>query len=98
MSDTITETETHVSIDLPSFWGVKFHNDDFTPIDFVIAIVIKFFNKSEDEAAVITMQIHDQGAAVVGMFTRDIAETKVAHITGISENSNHPLRVEAVPV
>jgi ATP-dependent Clp protease adaptor protein ClpS len=93
-----TETETDIDLDFPSLWGAKFHNDDFTPMDFVIAVLIQVFNQTEADAMRITMEVHEKGSTIVGAYTRDIAETKVAQATQAAINHGHVLQITAVEI
>jgi ATP-dependent Clp protease adaptor protein ClpS len=75
----------------PSRYQVVIFNDDFTPMDFVVA-VLKFYFSMQTEQAVATMlKVHYQGRAVCGVFTRDIAETKVAQVNDFARQHEHPL-------
>lgn len=76
----------------PPMFRVVMLNDDFTPMDFVVEILCRYFHKSEDEATVLMMQVHQQGRAICGVFTRDIAETKIQQVETASRTSGHPLR------
>lgn len=98
MTETVTQTETHIGIEIPSLWAVKFHNDDYTPMDFVTAVIMRYFRVSIEEAATIMLTIHQKGSAIVGESTKDIAQTKVAHITSQAQAAKHPLYVEAVAI
>ena len=66
-------------------------NDDYTPMDFVIALMQRIFNKNYDEAVYVTFQVHRYGSAVCGVYTREIAETKVAQVIEIARQAEHPL-------
>ena len=76
----------------PSMYKVVLLNDDFTPMDFVVYVVQKFFHKSYDDAMAITMQVHASGNAVCGFFTKDVAETKVGIVNDFSRKNHHPLK------
>lgn len=76
----------------PSMYKVKLLNDDYTPIDFVVYVVQKFFHKSHDESMAITLQIHNGGSAVCGFYTKDVAETKVGIVNDYARKSQHPLK------
>ena len=76
----------------PSMYKVRLLNDDFTPVDFVSYVVQKFFNKTADESLSITMQIHKSGSAICGLYTKDIAETKVGIVNDYARKSQHPLK------
>ncbi len=91
-SGTQTITRPKVSTRTPSMYRVLLLNDDFTPMDFVIHILQKFFQKEYDEATQIMLQVHHQGAGVAGTFSYEIAETKVAQVNQYSKEHNHPLK------
>jgi len=76
----------------PPMFRVVMLNDDFTPMDFVVEILRRYFHKSEETAAVLMLQIHNEGRAICGVYTRDIAETKVQQVESVSRSSGHPLR------
>jgi len=75
----IEKTKKKEKFEKPKMHKVIFHNDDFTSMEFVIFLLMNIFRKSEDEASKITQEIHTKGAAVAGIYTYEIAETKVAH-------------------
>jgi ATP-dependent Clp protease adaptor protein ClpS len=76
----------------PSFYKVVLLNDDFTPMDFVVHILQKFFFKSIDDANKIMMQVHQQGSGVAGVYSHEIAETKVYVVNDYARKSKHPLK------
>jgi ATP-dependent Clp protease adaptor protein ClpS len=78
-------------------WNVIMHNDDFTTMEFVIYALKRFFNKDEDTAVHLTLEIHKKGSTVVGTFTRDVAETKVDIVMQCAKENGHPLRLTAEP-
>lgn len=77
----------------PDLYTIKFSNDDVTPMDFVVDMLIKHFNLNIDVAADITFRIHDFGSAVCGAFTLDVADTKLLAIKTDIMLASHPLRV-----
>jgi ATP-dependent Clp protease adaptor protein ClpS len=81
----------------PPLYAVLLVNDDYTPMDFVIHILQKFFDKSADEASRIMLQVHEKGHGVCGIFTREIAETKAARVIQYSQEHQHPLQTRIVP-
>ncbi len=97
---TATETETNTSTDLdfPSMWGVKLLNDDYTPMDFVIMVLMHHFGQTVEEAEAITIRVHHHGEAVVGHYTKDIAVTKATIAEHQARQLGHPLRLDPVPV
>ena len=76
----------------PSMYRVLLLNDDFTPMDFVIRILQKFFAKNMTDATKIMLQVHQQGAGVAGVFTYEIAETKVYQVNQFAKQNQHPLK------
>lgn len=81
----------------PRKYHVIFHNDDYTTMEFVVHVLIKFFHKSETEATQIMLEVHHKGYGVVGVFTRDVAESKADQVTEYAKKHGHPLRVSAEP-
>lgn len=75
----------------PRMYKVMLLNDDYTPMDFVVEVLRRFFSKDEATAAHIMMQVHTQGKGVCGVYTRDIAETKVAQVIDYAREFDHPL-------
>jgi ATP-dependent Clp protease adaptor protein ClpS len=75
----------------PPLYKVILLNDDFTPMGFVIDILMKFFGMSEDLATRVMLQIHTQGVGVCGTFSKDVAETKVCIVNEYSREHQHPL-------
>lgn len=81
----------------PRRFAVVFHNDDYTTMEFVVHVLIKFFRKSETEATHIMLNIHHKGFGVVDLFPRDVAETKAAMVMEYAKDNGHPLRCSAEP-
>ncbi|MEM7407726.1 MAG: ATP-dependent Clp protease adapter ClpS [Pseudomonadota bacterium] len=75
----------------PPLYNVILLNDDYTPMEFVVHVLEHFFNHSRDKATRIMLQVHTHGHGVCGTFTREIAETKVAHVNEYSRDNHHPL-------
>ena len=75
----------------PPMYEVCLLNDDYTPMEFVVHVLEHFFNLSRDKATRVMLQVHTQGRGVCGTFTREIAETKVAHVNEYSRDNQHPL-------
>jgi ATP-dependent Clp protease adaptor protein ClpS len=75
----------------PPLYKVVLLNDDFTPMDFVIEILTEYFYMNEDKATQIMLQVHTQGVGVCGVFTKDVAETKVQIVNDYSRENHHPL-------
>jgi ATP-dependent Clp protease adaptor protein ClpS len=75
----------------PPLYKVILLNDDFTPMDFVIEILMGFFAMSEQKATQVMLQIHTQGVGVCGTYSKDVAETKVYIVNEYSRSYQHPL-------
>ncbi|MGR8933649.1 MAG: ATP-dependent Clp protease adapter ClpS [Gammaproteobacteria bacterium] len=75
----------------PPLYKVVLLNDDFTPMDFVIEILMTFFAMSEEKATRIMLQVHTCGFGVCGVFSKDVAETKVQIVNNYSRQHQHPL-------
>ncbi len=75
----------------PPLYRVMLLNDDFTPMDFVVDILKKFFNMSQEKATQVMLQVHTQGVGVCGLFSKDVAETKVYIVNEYSREHYHPL-------
>ena len=67
-------------------------NDDYTPMEFVILVLERFFNKSSEEATQIMMHVHQKGVGVCGVFTYEVAETKVQQVMDLARQHQHPLQ------
>ena len=85
---------TKPKIKKPSLYRVIMLNDDFTPMDFVISVLQSLFDKTAQEAAEITMQIHRGGVGVCGVYTYEVAEMKASQVIETARRSQHPLRCE----
>lgn len=75
----------------PQKYKIFLLNDDYTPMDFVVETLMKFFYLSEDTATQIMLQVHKEGRGLCGIFPRDIAETKVVLVNEFSRLNQHPL-------
>ncbi|MCA9565081.1 MAG: ATP-dependent Clp protease adaptor ClpS [Myxococcales bacterium] len=84
-------TKTRPKLGAPRMYKVLFHNDDFTPREFVVGLLIHLFRMSEVKATQTMMHIHNHGVGVVGVYTYEIAETKVAQVMSRAQEANLPL-------
>jgi ATP-dependent Clp protease adaptor protein ClpS len=85
-------TKTEPKTKKPSLYKVLLLNDDYTPMDFVVFILERFFNKAHDEANRIMMHVHQKGVGICGVYTYEVAETKVAQVMNFSRQHQHPLQ------
>ena len=81
----------------PRKYVVVFHNDDYTTMEYVVEVLRRFFHKSETEALHIMLTVHKKGKAIVGLYPRDVAETKVAEVMRDARDRGHPLLVTTEP-
>ncbi len=76
----------------PSMYKVLLMNDDYTPMDFVIQVLEVFFNKPHEEAMKIMLQVHNSGSGLCGVYTYEVAETKVMQVMSSARQAQHPLQ------
>lgn len=88
-SDLLEKEST--KIQPPAMYQVILNNDDYTPMDFVIEILGRFFAMDLERATQVMLQVHYDGKAVCGTYTAEIAETKVAQVMAYSKENEHPL-------
>ena len=75
----------------PKMYRVLLLNDDFTPMDFVITVLQRFFSLDTEQATRIMLKVHDEGRAACGVFSRDVAATKVEQVSAFARQHQHPL-------
>ena len=88
----LTDQELKTKLKKPSMYKVVMLNDDFTPMDFVVYLLKTYFNKPKEEASQIMLQVHKKGFGICGVFTYEIAETKIYKVLDISRKNGHPLQ------
>ena len=76
----------------PSMYKVIMLNDDYTPMEFVILVLERFFSKSHEDATRIMLHVHQKGVGVCGVFTYEVAETKVQQVMDLARQHQHPLQ------
>ena len=84
--------ETEPEVELPPMYRVILLNDDYTPMDFVIEVLKLFFNMNHDRATQVMLHVHTKGKGVCGIFTFEIAETKVVQVNEFARQQDHPLK------
>lgn len=92
-----TGLKVRVRTEKPKLYKVLIHNDDFTTMEFVIEVLVKFFHKTVEEATHLMLYVHTRGRAIAGVYSRDVAETKVATVTDYARAQGHPLLVTMEP-
>lgn len=85
-------TKVRTQAKRPSLYKVLLLNDDFTPMDFVVRVLERIFGKTRDEAVEIMLQVHHRGVGVCGIYTFEVAETKVAQVIDTARHNEHPLQ------
>lgn len=76
----------------PSLYKVILFNDDYTTMEFVIEVLERFFSMNRERALQIMLKVHNEGSAVCGIYSRDVAETKIAQVAEFAKQHGHPLR------
>ena len=84
--------KTRVNTKKPSMYKVLMLNDDYTPMEFVIQVLESFYNKAHEEATQIMLHVHQKGVGTCGVYTYEIAETKVNQTMDLAQQHQHPLQ------
>lgn len=99
MAETITKVRSSIDTTTlePGKFKVVFYNDDSTPMEFVIAVLIKIFRHNEAGAVNLTMKVHNDGSAVAGVYTYEVAEQKGVESTNLARKHGYPLIIKVEP-
>ena len=89
---TVTVTKTKPKVKRPSQYRVLILNDDYTPMEFVVHVLERFFQKSREDATRIMLHVHHHGVGECGVFTYEVAETKVTQVMDFARKHQHPLQ------
>ncbi|MCF6345588.1 MAG: ATP-dependent Clp protease adapter ClpS [Thiomicrorhabdus sp.] len=89
--DSILLETVKSKVESPKRYQVVLLNDDYTPMDFVVEVLQRFFGLNEEKAAAIMLAVHHDGKGICGVFSREIAEMKVQQVNEFSRVNNHPL-------
>ena len=92
-----TDFQADEQVDQPRLWKVLLHNDDFTTQEFVVWVLESIFHLPHADAFAVMMHVHQSGVGVAGLFTRDVAETKVKDTQRLAEQHEYPLLVTIEP-
>lgn len=84
--------KTRSKVKRPSMYRVLMLNDDYTPMEFVVHVLERFFNKNREEATRIMLHVHRRGVGICGVFTYEVAETKVTQVMDFARQHQHPLQ------
>jgi ATP-dependent Clp protease adaptor protein ClpS len=94
--DVATDGETSVQtiprVETPKLYKVILLNDDYSPMDFVVLVLCRFFGKSAEQAHQIMLDVHKKGAGVAGVYTLEVAEMKVMQVNQYAQMNEHPLK------
>ena len=93
----ISVEEVKPKLKKPKLYRVILMNDDYTPMEFVVLILQRFFRKGHEEAVQIMLNVHTHGSGVCGVFTAEVAETKVRHVLTCARDNEHPLQCTMEP-
>src|SRR5687767_15886232 len=94
---TLTETRSTEKLQRPRMWRVLLHNDDYTTQEFVVWVLESVFQKPRGEAFAIMMSVHQSGMGLAGVYTHDVAETKLSTSKRLAEDHEFPLLVTMEP-
>ncbi len=83
--------EARPKLQRPRMYKVVLHNDDYTPMEFVVLLLEQVFGMSREKATQIMLHVHTRGKGICGVYTREVAETKVAQVNDYSRQNQHPL-------
>jgi ATP-dependent Clp protease adaptor protein ClpS len=91
-SETSGAVETIHKLETPKMYRVMLINDDYTPMDFVVLCLRRFFSKSEEEATKIMLDVHQKGAGTAGVYTLEMAEMKTMQVNQFARSNQYPLK------
>lgn len=97
VGDGLALEEVQPELKRPSLYRVVILNDDYTPMHFVVEVLKRFFGMSEDQATGVMLHVHTRGRGVAGIYTYEIAETKVALVNDFAREHEHPLQSTLEP-
>ena len=89
---TVTKTRTERKLQKPKLYKVLLHNDDYTTMEFVVFILMSIFHRSETDAVQIMLHVHKNGLGVAGVYTHQVAETRVRQVEALAREHEFPLR------
>lgn len=91
------KTKTKKKLKRPPLYKVLFHNDDYTPMEFVVLMLMSIFGKNENDATRIMLHVHNNGIGVAGLYPHSVAETKAGEVLAAAEKAQYPLLVTVEP-
>jgi ATP-dependent Clp protease adaptor protein ClpS len=96
-SQVLERTKTKKKLKQPPLYKVLFHNDDYTPMEFVVLVLMQIFGRSEVDATQIMLHVHNSGIGLAGLYPYSVAETKVSEVMAAAEKAQYPLLVTMEP-
>jgi ATP-dependent Clp protease adaptor protein ClpS len=96
-SNVVTESKPQTKLKRPTLYKVLLHNDNYTTREFVVAVLKEVFHKSETEAVQIMLHVHYNGVGVAGVYTFEVAETKIRTVEAAAQENGFPLRLSMEP-
>jgi ATP-dependent Clp protease adaptor protein ClpS len=93
-TDILLDEKIKVTVSEPKNWKVIFLNDDTTPMEFVISLLVEVFKHSQDNAKDITLQVHETGSGIAGIYSFEIAEAKAVESTNLARQNGFPLQIK----
>ncbi len=96
-NDGLVVQEARPHLKKPQLYKVILLNDDYTPMEFVVRVLERFFHKNREEATHIMLHVHQKGLGICGVFTREVAETKVRQVMLYAAENQHPLQCTMEP-
>jgi ATP-dependent Clp protease adaptor protein ClpS len=88
----VTQTRTERRLQKPRMYKVLLHNDDYTTMEFVVYVLQGVFHRSETDAVQIMLHVHKNGLGVAGVYTREVAETRITQVEALARSHEYPLR------
>lgn len=98
MPESQTLERPKTKIQPPRMFKVVIHNDDYTPIEFVVAVLIEYFSKTPDQAMELATMVHTSGKGIAGQYRKEIADQKVSEVTSEARAYGFPLKLTAEPI
>ncbi|HEX9593649.1 MAG TPA: ATP-dependent Clp protease adapter ClpS [bacterium] len=95
--DEETLTDRRQKVQKPPMYKVLLHNDDYTTMEFVVAVLMRFFHMDEPRAHQVMMNVHQRGVGVAGVYTYEVAETKMVQVHEFARQREHPLKCTMEP-
>ena len=96
-SGVVTETKPEKKLQKPKLYKVLLHNDNYTTREFVVAVLKEIFHKTESEAVQVMLHVHYNGIGVAGVYTHDVAQTKIRLVEQLARENEYPLRLTMEP-